>query len=334
MLKLNFKVSIDGNCKSLLFSDITGFQAAGVTGGYGGSNININEITKTILRIITPDKVEYEIFSTYLPTQGDWKIDASSISDLQKVGSVAKVSGSTNDCGCPNSSQDFIVSIPYSEHKVPGKYNNRDCEKPNSLNHFEDSCTTFTYEVYSKTGIPVKTCQFMMGHKLCEGQSVWVKRNGGWYNVTNQGALNNMNFSLVIPSTIDVYTDWEIRDSKGVASKGTMDKFNCTNSGDTASSATDVMIAAHTITFPFICNVNKLIDKIASELTIDFECDSLRAGVSEKKALELFALSVAKIDSVKNGAPCGCGCVMDSINSAITNLKAVVREEKLSIETC
>lgn len=336
MLKLNFTVSVENSCKSLVFRDVTGFQAAGIAGGYGGSNIDINAITKTILRIITPDGVEYEIFSTYLPTQGDWKIEASAISDLQKIGSTAKVSEKTNDCGCPPIPQDFISSVPFMTWDLSGdgKYNNRDCDKPNSLTYFEDGCTTFTYEVYAKTGIPVKTCQYTMGHKLCEGQSVWVKRNGGWYNVTNQGTLNNMNYSLVIAPTIDVYTGWEIRDSKGVASKGEMQKFNCTNSSDTTSSQIDLMVAAHTIQFPFTCNIAKLIDQIAYELTVDASCDSLQAGVTEKKALELFTLSEVKIRSITNGSNCGCDCIMANINSVVTNLKAVIREEKLSISAC
>ncbi len=335
MIDLNFNVSVGKSCKSLVFKDITGFQSAGISGGYGGSNININEITKTVLRITTPDEVEYEIFSTYTPSQGEWLIEASAISDLQKVGSVDKVNEATNDCGCPPIAQDFISSIPF---QFPGdnlKYNNRDCDKPNQMNYFGDGCTTFTYEVYARTSIPVKTCRYAIAHKLCDGQSVWAKKNGGWYNITSLGTLNNMNFSYVTASTIDVYTNWEIRDTIGVASKGLFTKFACVDSDETTSSMIDIMLAAKTITFPFTCNLDNLLSKIAFELTVGYDCDTLKAGISEKKAVELFSVARAKILAVKNGSTvCGCDCIMSSIQSATSMLTAVIREEKLSIETC
>lgn len=335
MIDLNFSVSVEKSCKSLVFKDITGFQSAGISGGYGGSNININEITKTILRITTPAGIEYEVFSTYVPTQGEWKIEAFAISDLQKIGSVAKVNEVTNDCGCPPIPQDFISSIPF---QFPGdniKYNNRDCDRPNQLNYFEDGCTTFTYEVYARTGIPIKTCQYAMSHKLCDNQSVWAKRNGGWYNITNLGTLNNMNFSYVIASTIDVFTNWEVRDEQGVAAKGLFTKFNCTDSEETTSAMVDIMVSAKTITFPFTCNLDNLLSRIAFELTVGHDCDTLKAGISEKKAIELFSVARAKILAVKNGSTvCGCDCIMSSIQSSTNMLTAVIREEKLSIESC
>lgn len=341
MLNLNFSVSVKEGCKSLILKDITDEPPAAVSGRYGGTNIAKSAITKTVLIIRVPSGAEYTIYSTFLPTQPEWQIDADMISDLQKSASYTPCPDVEEDCGCAPIPQAFISVLPFH---FPGdrlKYNNSDCGKPNTLNYFEDGCTEITYEVYGKTHIPVKTCKYGMAHKLCAGQTVWGKRNGGWYNITSLGTNTNGNFVFNTASTIEVYSDWEIREAGGVKVlvKGIFTKYDCTDSGETTTSAIDTLIASKTIRFPFTCNVEKLIENIAAKLTVEGNCDALKAGASEYQAISLFALSRAKILSIKNSAAggelmCDCDCVMSGINSAVSMLTQVIKLDKLDIDVC
>lgn len=326
MLQPNFNIEISQNCKSLIFRDLTGFQSSGSQGGFGGSNINIEQVTKTVLRIKSPIGVIYEIFSTYLPVQGHWELKSSDISDANiQANSVIQQSA---DCGCSSSNHLAPKNQLYWQGYQSGQsvFDSRDCSKPNRLKVFPDGCTQITYELYAKTGIPVMACQNRMSAVVCDGQKVFAKRNGGWYDITSSGIINNKNFDFVTLQTTDIYDRWEVRDESGAVSEGVFTSYNCTTSGLTSSSPVDKMIASVTKDFVFTCNIERMLADIAFDLIVNQNCVTDN-GMSSEENLRFFSLSFSKIEASKNGgynSLCGCDCVNDNITSAFNNLKAIV----------
>ena len=312
MLVPDFTIELTKRCNSLIFKDITGFKSASNAGGFGGGNINIEQVTKVVLRMESPSGVRYEIFSTYLPSQGEWELFSSQVSDNNiQTGSVYTKS---SDCDCNVAANGLIPSniFYWQVHKDYTAYDNRDCSRPNTLKVFPDGCTTVTYELYAKTGIPVLACQYQMNTVICEGNRVFAKRNGGWYDITPQGTMNNLNYSFTSASTIDVYTEWEVRDKDGTTQKGVFSKYGCTTSGLTSSSQTDKLIASRTKTFVFTCNLERIMAKIAHKLSAKGDCEIMLNGVNRLQAIGIFAVAHAKINHIKNSEPdveCGCGCI-------------------------
>lgn len=334
MLVPNFSIELTKQCNSLIIKDITGFKSAGKVGGFGGGNINIEEITKVVLRMESPSGVRYEIFSTYLPIQGEWELFSKQVSDANiQTGTTYTKS---SDCNCNVAANGLIPSniFYWQVHKPYTVYDNRDCSKPNTLKTFPDGCTTITYELYAKTSIPVLACQYQMNTVICEGNRVFAKRNGGWYDITSQGIMNNLNYSFTSASTIDVFTDWEVRDEDGTAQRGVFSKYGCTSSGLTSSSPVDKMIASRTKTFAFTCNLEKIMAKVAFKLSAKGDCEIMLNGVNRLQAIGIFAVAHAKIHSIKDSEPnveCGCKCISDTINSSFKEMMSVVSLEKINV---
>lgn len=325
MITLNFDIDIRQNAKEIVFSDITGIYNANTNpGGYGTPNVPIDEITLTKLIIVFPNKKKYILSSTFLPEQGQWLLKASDISDIQQVESSLYNSLAVIDCGCGFKSDiaDYLPLVfPYA-----GPYDNTNCEKPNTLNYFPDGCYQFTYEVYAKTYLPVLKCNYLFNHKLCEDQRVFVKKNGGWYDITDDGTNVGGNFSWSINQTLDQYTEWQIRASDGiwVITSGTLQKYSCSIDSEDGTSTTDQLLASKTLDIVFTAVIEKKMDDVAYVLTVDSGCNKpLRSGMDTNESIDLFSLARAKLLAAKRNTDCGCQCIMDTIESVSLLLDSI-----------
>lgn len=163
--------------------------------------------------------------------------------------------------------------------------------------------------------MPVLKCDYYLTHKIWPGQHVFVRKNGGYYDVTDEGVVVGNNFTWSKSQTTDSYTSWELRGSDGnIVDFGTLDKLSCTVDEYSETSDDPTLVAAKTYIIPLTAVVEKKMSDLAYTLVIENPCETtLRAGMSKSDGYNLFALARAKLLAIKNNPTCGCDCVSDTV---------------------
>ena len=171
---------------------------------------------------------------------------------------------------------------------------------------FKDGLYTLTYEVWGKVGIPAQITSYHLALDLCDGQQVWVSRQGSWVNITKDGQLKNrLHWSWSKLNTPIVYEYYEVRYPLGentyrLLRSGSVQKvITPSPAGDLTTSESSSLVGSTTIRFLLTGVATSRIAKLALRPLFDFTksesgCDTLTMlAVSRQQLDTLKSLSIA-----------------------------------------
>lgn len=314
MLQVDFKIQTPRDSESFIFTDTTGFVSDGNALGYGSPNVDIADIVETKLVVKFPNGAEHSLFSTYLPTQGDWVVPASHFSDQNKLSSEFYVE--EKDCGCGEPSNQNLawgsqIGLNWPVELLP-VYRN-DCQRFNVLSKYADGCYTIRYEVYAVTNVPYLMCDYLVQATICDGQRLFVKMDGSWRDVTSDSVNNNGNLTWSVNGSYSSVTDWQVRNSPTeVSSYGQVKAINCRMSEETADYSYPKLVSSREYVVPFFSQISKKLSDKAFAIAVE---DNQKNFGSSVPSLEMFLLAKAKMDAITNNPGCGCDCIVDTIEN-------------------
>lgn len=288
----------------LVLKDITpAFDALIAQGGYGAPNIARSEVDYIQLALTTPDGRDWATDPLkWSPTSDSLEIWAS----------------------------DFLPvlvnqgDIVYDPCAPPAQ---RKCGRQGKLS-FVDGLYELTYEVFGRKGIPNDLISYHLDVTLCDGERVFVKRQGAWSDITEQGSVDvRGNWTWTALNTVLVYQEYEVRkplegNAFRLQDAGFVEKVSVPDSEGSMTTSTDPkLVAAVTIRFILTGVVASDMAKLANRplpdfAAVDFCADSLLPLVATRQQLDTL-IAIGKADETAL-------IILKSIQNNIQYLKTVV----------
>lgn len=268
-----------------------------------------HDVTKTIITVTFPNGAVYVIDKGWLPTMADLRICAADFVNI--------LSGETpqpTDCGCDNVPALFPATTTPA---TPGS---------TGLLALPDGCYTLDYQVYAMEKVYQNVCDYTFAVEGWQvGYTIWLEVNGVWVNYTPSFEIDDDgNGTLELPGVISIITGLELRDTEGlVVSSQEIEAVECTESW--VETSEEILIGQSTHATIFLCHIKTAIAGAIKKAVIkNNNCNNCLKNVTQKEAVSLLAVAVAKLDAV--GHNCNCKCVDDTIKSVADIIKNVIGE--------
>lgn len=185
------QISIHQNSGSSFFiKDITPDYSVDNPGGYGTPNPSISNTDKVRIELTYPNSATVNFEALYKRGDPDWEVNFRDLQNITKIGT-----GGCASCG------DTVESV-------------------NDL--FPSGCYKIKYKVLGYGTKIVERSNYTLSIIGSPTDSVWVKSNGTFLNVTIAGTWLGNNFQWSSLNTFTEYTDFEVRSGSVIKQNGTV----------------------------------------------------------------------------------------------------------------
>lgn len=271
-----------------------------------------HDVTRTEIIITFPNGAQYTIANGWLPTMADLKICASDFSQTNHLGGNVP---QPTDCGCNNTPALLPATTPYT---VPTA----------ALQAIPDGCYTIDYKVYAMEKLHVQTCDYhILAPEFIAGYTIWLNVNGSWINFTSLFSPNDDEImQLVLTESNFSISAMEIRSGSTVIASQAAEDF-LVNECEVEQIITEneILIGEYSHSTIFLCHIQDALGSAIKKVVIkNDKCNNCLKNVTEKEAVSLLAVAIAKLQAVGNN--CNCLCVHDTIKAVAEIIKNVVGE--------
>lgn len=320
-LRVQFKISVAQDCKSIILTDTTGNGSD----GYGGQNTSWAGVSKVRIIVLTQDKHSFELSRGPLSEDRQWIISASDLGQ----GELVAQNMITDDCDdCDGI---FMGNILFSRFLPYAYYNDPYCGDPCSggamdlpvfPGKFEDMCYTITYEVYSKSQVPNYSATYALTMPHCDNRYVFARVNGAWYDITGEMIHDRGEWGFLKTNTRNRYDLYELRDIDGnVYAQGVFTVSDIVSQGGLTATEEHTIVSAKTVRMPFLCVLTNVLNQAMYKIRMEPEC--LLNDIGNSQALSIWSLAYARLRALIEDPVCGCDEAM--------NTSAQIREMMISL---
>jgi len=304
---------ISGNCDCFFLQDVSCCYDC------GGCMENVQgytkwDVTKTIIKITFPNGAVYTIDKGWLPTMADLKLCASDFN------SDTYISGETplpTDCGCDNTPALFPVNptipinplVPNTEGQLAG---------------LPDGCYIIEYEVYAMEKVHQYLCNYEIALTgLITGYTIDLLISDVWVDYTANFEYDELGGATLDLEDVEmVITEYRIMNGDTVVEQGDIEGVCSDNFINTDE---EILIGSSIHQTVFLCHIQDALAGAIRKVVIkNNKCNNCLKNVTEKEAVSLLAVAVAKLAATSTG--CNCKCIDDTIKSVSDIIKNVIGE--------
>lgn len=265
-----------------------------------------HDVTRTVFTITFPNGAVYEIDKGWLPTMADLKLCASDFVTITS-GQVP----TPTDCGCDNTPA-LLPSTTSSTGASSG------------LSALPDGCYKINYKVYANEKVWSNLCSYELSVEgWSVGHTIWLLINDVWVDYTSSFEIVDGTGTLDIEGFNGTISTLELRDAEGVVVSSQELEGECEEGW--AITDTEILIGESEHATIFLCHIKEaLAGAIKKAVIKNNNCNNCLKNVTQKEAISLLAVAVAKMEAVQVG--CNCKCVNDTIVSVSDIIKNVIGE--------